>query len=41
MEVVAAIDQGTQSSRVFIFDSRARPVASHQVELPQIYPQAG
>jgi glycerol kinase len=41
LEVVAAIDQGTQSTRVYLFDRDARPVAWHQVPLPQIYPQAG
>jgi glycerol kinase len=40
-EVVASIDQGTQSTRVYLFDREARPVASHQVALPQIYPRAG
>ncbi|GIM04542.1 hypothetical protein Vretimale_9090 [Volvox reticuliferus] len=38
---IAAIDQGTQSTRVFMFDRDFTPVASHQVDLPQIYPQAG
>lgn len=41
LEVVAAIDQGTQSTRVYLFDREARPVAWHQVPLPQICPQAG
>lgn len=40
-EVVAAIDQGTQSTRVFLFDREGRAVASHQVPLKQIYPKAG
>ncbi|GLC44941.1 hypothetical protein PLESTM_001667100 [Pleodorina starrii] len=40
-ECVAALDQGTQSTRVFIFDRDCAPIASHQVDLPQIYPQAG
>jgi hypothetical protein len=40
-EVVAAIDQGTQSTRVFLFNARGEPVASHQVPLRQIYPKAG
>ena len=38
---VAAIDQGTQSTRVFLFGADGAAVASHQVALPQIYPQAG
>src|ERR1700733_6829170 len=36
-----AIDQGTTSSRAILFDSAARPVASHAVELRQIYPDNG
>jgi glycerol kinase len=41
MECVAAIDQGTQSTRVFIFDKNAQPIASHQEQFKQIYPKAG
>jgi glycerol kinase len=41
LEVVAAIDQGTQSTRVYLFDRAAQPVAHHQVALPQITQQAG
>ena len=40
-KLVAAIDQGTTSTRVIIFDERARAVASHQQEHQQIYPQDG
>lgn len=40
-ECVAAIDQGTQSTRVFLFDGEGKAVASHQVALKQIYPKAG
>ncbi|KAI8473361.1 MAG: hypothetical protein J3K34DRAFT_411128 [Monoraphidium minutum] len=40
-EVVAAIDQGTQSTRVFLFGRDGAAVACHQVPLPQIYPKAG
>ena len=36
-----AIDQGTTSTRAILFDSAARPVASHAVELRQIYPANG
>jgi glycerol kinase len=42
--VVAAIDQGTQSTRVFLYsaDDTARTVvASHQVDLTQHYPHPG
>lgn len=41
LEVVGAIDQGTQSTRFFLYDKACRPLASAQVELPQIYPHAG
>jgi glycerol kinase len=36
-----AIDQGTTSTRAILFDSEARPVASHAVALKQIYPANG
>jgi len=36
-----AIDQGTTSTRAILFDSAARPVASHSMELRQIYPANG
>src|SRR5438067_13168674 len=36
-----AIDQGTTSTRAMLFDSQARPVASHAIELRQIYPANG
>ena len=38
---ILAIDQGTTSSRAILFDATARPVASHAVELKQIYPANG
>jgi glycerol kinase len=38
---VAAIDQGTTSSRCFLFDSRGALVASAQKEHRQIFPQPG
>jgi glycerol kinase len=41
MECIAAIDQGTQSTRVFVFDRAAKPLASHQEQFKQTYPQAG
>jgi glycerol kinase len=37
---VLVIDQGTTSTRSIIFDASAAPVASAQLEFPQIYPQA-
>ncbi len=38
---ILAIDQGTTTSRAILFDSAARPVAAHSVELGQIYPANG
>ena len=38
---VAAIDQGTTSSRCILFDHAGRPVASHQLEHAQITPRPG
>ena len=38
---VAAIDQGTTSTRCIVFDHEGRIRASHQLEHAQIYPQAG
>jgi glycerol kinase len=39
--LVAAIDQGTTSSRCILFDRRGQPVASHQLEHAQITPRPG
>ncbi|MDX2142765.1 MAG: glycerol kinase GlpK [Rhodospirillaceae bacterium] len=36
-----AIDQGTTSTRAVMFDERAKPLATAQVPLPQIYPRDG
>ena len=38
---VAAIDQGTTSTRCMIFNHSGEPVGLHQMEHKQIYPQAG
>ena len=38
---ILAIDQGTTSTRAIVFDERARPLASAQQELKQIYPAPG
>ena len=38
---ILAIDQGTTSTRAILFDSAARPVAQHSIELRQIYPANG
>ncbi len=39
--VVAAIDQGTTSTRCMLFDREGAVVARHQLEHRQIYPRAG
>jgi len=38
---IGAIDQGTTSTRFIIFDGVGQPVASHQHEFKQHYPQSG
>jgi len=38
---VGSIDQGTTSSRFLIFDKAGEPVAEHQLEFTQIYPNPG
>ncbi len=38
---ILAIDQGTTTTRAILFDAAARPLASHAVELGQIYPANG
>lgn len=38
---VGSIDQGTTSTRFFIFNGSGTPVASHQIELKQMYPHPG
>jgi glycerol kinase len=38
---IGSIDQGTTSTRFLIFNREGEPVASHQVEFKQIYPQPG
>ncbi|KIW01983.1 glycerol kinase [Verruconis gallopava] len=38
---IGAIDAGTTSSRFLIFDGLGDPVASHQIEFEQKYPQPG
>ena len=41
MKYIAALDQGTTSSRAVLFDERATIVAAHSIEFPQLYPQPG
>jgi glycerol kinase len=38
---ILAIDQGTTSTRAIVFDAALTPLATAQVELPQIYPAPG
>jgi glycerol kinase len=38
---IGAIDCGTTSSRFLIFNGEGTPVASHQIEFENIYPQSG
>jgi len=38
---IAAIDQGTTSTRCMIFNQAGEPVGAHQLEHEQIYPQPG
>lgn len=38
---VGSIDQGTTSSRFIIFDGDGNPVASHQLEFENLYPNQG
>ena len=38
---IGSIDQGTTSTRFIIFDGIGEPVAQHQIEFNQMYPQSG
>lgn len=38
---VGSIDNGTTSSRFLIFDAAGNPVAQHQIEFEQFYPNSG
>lgn len=38
---IGSIDAGTTSSRFIIFDALGNPVAQHQIEFAQKYPQSG
>jgi len=38
---IISIDQGTTSTRAFLFDEQLAPVGFAQLEFPQIYPQPG
>lgn len=41
MEYVAAVDQGTTSTRVILFDSNGQPVCSHSLEHKTFRPHPG
>lgn len=36
-----AIDQGTTSSRFLIFNDEGEPIAGHQIEFENLYPESG
>ncbi len=38
---IGSIDQGTTSSRFIIFNGVGEPVAQHQIEFDQKYPESG
>jgi glycerol kinase len=38
---IGSIDQGTTSTRFIIFDGLGEPVAQHQIEFAQMYPESG
>jgi len=38
---IGSIDQGTTSTRFIIFDGLGQPVAQHQLEFAQFYPESG
>jgi glycerol kinase len=38
---IGSIDCGTTSSRFLIFDGEGTPVASHQIEFENMYPESG
>jgi len=40
-QLIAAVDQGTTSSRCFLFDREGHGVSMHQLEHRQIYPRPG
>jgi glycerol kinase len=40
-DYIAAIDQGTTSTRCLLFNHAGEPIAAHQLEHQQIYPQPG
>ncbi len=41
MTYLLSLDQGTTSSRAIIFNENAKPIAMHQIDIHQTYPQDG
>ncbi len=39
--LVGSIDQGTTSSRFIVFNGEGEPLASHQIEFENLYPEPG
>lgn len=40
-ELIMGVDQGTQSTRVYLFDHNLQPVGMHQMPVTQYYPHPG
>jgi glycerol kinase len=38
---IGSVDCGTTSSRFLIFDGEGQPVASHQIEFTNLFPESG
>ena len=38
---IGSVDCGTTSSRFLIFDSKGHPVANHQIEFTNLFPESG
>ena len=38
---IGSVDCGTTSSRFLIFNGEGNPIASHQIEFENLYPQSG
>lgn len=41
VQCIGALDQGTQSTRFLLYDSRGEVLASSQLEFPQHCPRSG
>lgn len=40
-ELIMGVDQGTQSTRVYLFDHNLQPVGMHQMPVTQYHPHPG